>query len=537
MDIGVPPYPNLPATKSINTVEFLNSGVYSQHLNTTRAERSTIKTKQINTIRPYDQPRGYTMSDIANIDRRLQAVEYQVALNTLEANLATLQIPSSLDPTVNRFKFGYWADDFSTTNFSDLTDPQYSATKEGTDVVPNKLMWDVPLLNAFGSLPYIEQTIISQENATTGSLLDPTSKPTCGLQYGNTVAYATIFRNWTDGVGGYNPNSNNSIDVYDVEFADLSHVEEYYQSAIGSNLNSIFLSSNTTTANTTTNNEIIFTGINGAVDGGVSGNRTWVFGGHLGNGSGYNPGTINLHSLLVYSKKAGELVGYNSTTAARFETKQSDVSGVGDLWEYYPSAEAPPVVLYFYCYDQPTLIEIYQGNTLIVSTSSAETLTSEEQLLLTGSGASSWFNDQTNLYMKPFVNTGSGYVTYAGKLTFNYDWNAGNKFTIRTLSKTSNRMFSPWRWVMSYPINGSSVGCTPPPADWDLIVWHCTNGWDQASAVAPHPNTAYAITTSTANYDINTLWSSGNNAVVASGIETTDKQQTNLIQTKIIWGH
>jgi len=48
----------------------------------------------------------------------------------LETNITNKVIPSSIDPSLNRFKFGFFADDFSTDVYSDTNNPQYAASIE-----------------------------------------------------------------------------------------------------------------------------------------------------------------------------------------------------------------------------------------------------------------------------------------------------------------------------------------------------------------------------------------------------------------------
>jgi hypothetical protein len=118
----------------------------------------------------------------------------------------------------------------------------------------------------------------------------------------------------------------------------------------------------------------------------------------------------------------------------------------------------PPVVIYFYHYDKPSLIQIYQNNNLIIDSSAAQVLTTEDKNLLVGAGGKQWFDDETQYFLKDFQQQGGGYVTYAGKLTFNYNPAAGRHITIKATSPHSIR----WRYVIAYPIDGRSVGCVPP---------------------------------------------------------------------------
>jgi hypothetical protein len=57
------------------------------------------------------QPRGYTMSDIGNLERRIKDLEYNVALSMVEDDLKDKVIPSVATPGLNRFKFGFFVDD------------------------------------------------------------------------------------------------------------------------------------------------------------------------------------------------------------------------------------------------------------------------------------------------------------------------------------------------------------------------------------------------------------------------------------------
>jgi len=77
---------------------------------------------------------------------------------------------------------------------------------------------------------------------------------------------------------------------------------------------------------------------------------------------------------------------------------------------------------------------------------------------LTGAGGQQFFNDRTSLFLKNPVITGSS-ATFAGKIQFNYDPTAGNVFTVKT---TPSSNLALWRWVIGYPIDGSSVGIVTP---------------------------------------------------------------------------
>ncbi|HYT43472.1 MAG TPA: hypothetical protein VEP90_14130, partial [Methylomirabilota bacterium] len=149
IDLIIPPYPNLPTYYSTQLNQILNARVLNQKWITTRVKKKTISAPTSNTVLPYNQPKVYTMADIGNLERRLKDVEYYVSLTALESGLNHQFIASSFSPTQNRFKFGFFVDDFTTATYSDITNPQYWALKEGPDIVPPKMTWDVSLSAGF----------------------------------------------------------------------------------------------------------------------------------------------------------------------------------------------------------------------------------------------------------------------------------------------------------------------------------------------------------------------------------------------------
>ena len=373
-DILIPPYPVVPINRSTTLTEIMNTGVLNQKYATGRTQRQLLQI--INNINSY-QSKVYDMSDVASMDRRLAAVEYYVSLNSLESNVASMVIPSSSDTSVNRFKFGFFVDDFSTFNYMDLSNPQFRSSLENGDIVPSKLIWELSF-GGSGDLSSISVPIISQENATIGTLTDPTIQPNCAITVANTVAYQLMFRNITDSSGLLAPQGN-SIDTVNITLADATHMAN------------------------------------------------------------------------AASQSAADNFG-------------------GDYWSSTPGGYS--VELFFYCKDSPTLFQIYQGDTLIADSTSAINLTATEITNLTGSQSNYWFDDQTSLYMKNFVNTGSGYVLYAGKIGWNYNGIGGQNITIKSINGQYARN---WKWVLSYPINGEAAGCTPPYQEYFYDWSGCTN--------------------------------------------------------------
>jgi hypothetical protein len=64
--------------------------------------------------------RRYTMKDIGGIDKRLENLELTTALSLLETNASSLQIRDNNDPTLERFKTGFFVDSFGDTTNADF---------------------------------------------------------------------------------------------------------------------------------------------------------------------------------------------------------------------------------------------------------------------------------------------------------------------------------------------------------------------------------------------------------------------------------
>lgn len=124
--IDVPAFPSLPLLPNGNTVAFVAKSTGTGRISSTRASNHTIGKSAISVDRNVLQTKQYTMKDIADIDKRLQSIEYYTSLNQLEQRTKDLIIPSSIDGT-NRFKNGFFVDQFLDYSLSDLSNPEYSA--------------------------------------------------------------------------------------------------------------------------------------------------------------------------------------------------------------------------------------------------------------------------------------------------------------------------------------------------------------------------------------------------------------------------
>ena len=73
----------------------------------------SLKTKKIDN-------RRFTMKDIGGIDKRLENLEVTTALSLLESKTSGLQIRDNLDPTLERYKTGFFVDNFSNATNADF---------------------------------------------------------------------------------------------------------------------------------------------------------------------------------------------------------------------------------------------------------------------------------------------------------------------------------------------------------------------------------------------------------------------------------
>ena len=74
------------------------------------------------------QVRGYTMKDVGKIHETVKRIAQVTALSALEKSAADLDIPSGVDPSLNRFKNGILVDNFKTTKTSSQRHPEFKAS-------------------------------------------------------------------------------------------------------------------------------------------------------------------------------------------------------------------------------------------------------------------------------------------------------------------------------------------------------------------------------------------------------------------------
>ena len=172
-DIIIKPYPNIPHQAGSKLSRIIDRNIanegYTKRRFTDRRLQTTLTPSEIER----NQPISYSMADIGNLDRRISDLEYYVSLSLLENAVKDKVIPSSIDPTIPRFKYGFFVDDFSTTDFSDLDSKSYTATVEQDDLVPETNYIGVTNHRLDIHPSYIDHPIVKQMNATGAITTDP----------------------------------------------------------------------------------------------------------------------------------------------------------------------------------------------------------------------------------------------------------------------------------------------------------------------------------------------------------------------------
>jgi hypothetical protein len=127
------------------------------------------------------QPKGYTMSDIGKLERRIQNLEYYVSLSLAEADVNNRIIPSS-STGLDRFKFGYIVDSFSDTAYAD---PSTTATIYGGRLQAKTMELTIehkPDTGQYESLPFNSYPVITQTRATNGPLIEQVTETVQTIQ-------------------------------------------------------------------------------------------------------------------------------------------------------------------------------------------------------------------------------------------------------------------------------------------------------------------------------------------------------------------
>lgn len=178
--LKIPPYPSYPLVLSAESISFADTNIANEKYTIQRQVDYTITTLFNDVDFIQEQPRVYTMSDISTLERRIRDLEYYVALTLKESKVTDRTIPSTIDPTINRFKYGFFVDNFQDSTYADLNHPEYNAKVLNGELIPNyeqfkldfKFNTSNNVINAltangkFIALPYEEYPLIFQSLAT-----------------------------------------------------------------------------------------------------------------------------------------------------------------------------------------------------------------------------------------------------------------------------------------------------------------------------------------------------------------------------------
>ena len=124
--LEIPSYPSLPKVPDSNVVDLFTkrtgtaSGLYSRHVN------YTVK-DVYDATEASKTPKRYTMGEIGNLESRIKNLEYYTSLNLLDKKTKDINIPSSINPSLDRTKYGYFVDNFNDYLSSDINNKEMTA--------------------------------------------------------------------------------------------------------------------------------------------------------------------------------------------------------------------------------------------------------------------------------------------------------------------------------------------------------------------------------------------------------------------------
>lgn len=169
--LNIPPYPTLPQNPSDTLSEVLLTRRINEKGDNVRIRDRSAAPALTPTQLNLNQPARFTQSDIGSLSRRIDALEYYTALTLLETSVKDRIIPSSVDPATNRFKFGFFVDDYNSDTLLDTDNPQHAASIEEGRLVPDKMEWEVVQdPGGFQVPPYIDFPLVDQDYATGGAV-------------------------------------------------------------------------------------------------------------------------------------------------------------------------------------------------------------------------------------------------------------------------------------------------------------------------------------------------------------------------------
>jgi hypothetical protein len=178
----VPPYPSLPSALSNTTFQILDKRVGNESSIVNGRQQAYTINNLNSSADTRSQPKRYSMSQINKLEKRIDSLEKQVALNTLEKQITELVIPSSNDSGKDRFKNAFLVDNFDDAFVVDRTSLESTAyiDSQNSELLPLTTIFNVESIfdrsdaatannihqNKTLLLPYEEYTIVSQLSAS-----------------------------------------------------------------------------------------------------------------------------------------------------------------------------------------------------------------------------------------------------------------------------------------------------------------------------------------------------------------------------------
>jgi len=178
----VPPYPSLPTAISNTTFRILDKKVGNESAIVNGRQQAYTINNLNSSADTRAQPKRYSMSQINKLEKRIDTLEKQVALNTLEKQITQLVIPSSNDAGKDRFKNAFLVDGFDDAFIADRSSVENTAyiDSQNSELLPLTTIFNVEsifdrsdaatssniLLDKTLLLPYEEFTFISQLSAS-----------------------------------------------------------------------------------------------------------------------------------------------------------------------------------------------------------------------------------------------------------------------------------------------------------------------------------------------------------------------------------
>lgn len=210
-NLNIPPYPSLPMVMSANMVAISDTKIANEQFLNRRLTKYKISTPVTLDQRSKLQPRGYRMEDIGELERRIRDLEYYVSFTLAETVVKQRVIPSSVNASLDRFKFGFFVDTFSDYSYSDINNPDYYASIQDGMLSPrldeinieqkfnrNSNSTNEAIAGQIATFPYNEFALVSQLNSTDGPVITLNTPAITSTSGGTTTVVSPISNNVTN---------------------------------------------------------------------------------------------------------------------------------------------------------------------------------------------------------------------------------------------------------------------------------------------------------------------------------------------------